>query len=826
MSERVALSLDSLSVFNAAPGNLLVLLPDTPRFTIVAVTDAYLQATFTRREQLVGQSFLEVFAAPVKDGPVGVKMQASLEQVLQHRREHRLEEQRFEVMDPARGAYAYKIWRLLNRPVLDNKGTVHYIIHSVEDVTEVRQTQQQMSEREESLRASEQLIKATLDASQDMIQVFRAVRNKEGKIIDFEWILNNHASEAYYGDVIGQRLLVNNPGVVEEDIFDAFVQVTETGVPQQNERHYVHEQFDGWFYQSVVKLGDGVVTTTSDISERKIAELALQQSKSLLQAIINAPNIGIAVYRAVRDKQGKIIDFVHEYINRASVAMLGEDFTGKLFTDHGENATVQLPKFIEVLETGRGNSYIREAQFRGHAVWFAITNTPLDGERLVHTWEDITDRKKTEAEILRLKDEVAQKATDKYHALFYHMEQGFCIIEVLFDQADNPVDYRFLEANPVFEQQTGLKDAAGKTMRQLQPGHEEHWLQAYGNVAKTGESVHFEYEASHLSGGIWYEVYAFRVSPSANHQVALLVNDVTERKKAEEALRKSEQQFRSLVAASSNMVYRMSADWREMYLLEGKDVLADTVHTISDWVDKYIPVEERPSVQAAIEVAIRTRQPFLHEHRVILADGSIGWVYSRAVPILDEEGRIVEWLGAGSDITLRKRAEQQIIEFNVLLEEQVKKKTRELQESKDLLEAEHYFLEQVTDKSPHLIYVFDLEEQRFTYINKRVEQLVGRDQEYVYAMGPHLFQAILHPADLPKRQEYISRLTTLSEQEIRDHEFRIWTGNTFRWFRSKDSIFKKEDGVVKQVIGLAEDVTYEKMMQERIQREGGQMGLN
>lgn len=72
----------------------------------------------------------------------------------------------------------------------------------------------------------------------------------------------------------------------------------------------------------------------------------------------------------------------------------------------------------------------------------------------------------------------------------------------------------------------------------------------------------------------------------------------------------------------------------------------------------------------------------------------------------------------------------------------------------------------------------------------------------------------------------MASLATLNDQEIRNHESRIWTGNSFRWFCSKDSIFKKVEGVVKQVIGLAEDVTYEKMMQERMQREGGQRGLN
>ena len=64
--------------------------------------------------------------------------------------------------------------------------------------------------------------------------------------------------------------------------------------------------------------------------------------------------------------------------------------------------------------------------------------------------ENITARKKAEQEILRLKDEMAQQAADKYLRLFNSIDQGFCIIQMIFDESDQPVDYRFLETNPVF----------------------------------------------------------------------------------------------------------------------------------------------------------------------------------------------------------------------------------------------------------------------------------------------------------------------------------------------------------------------------------------
>ena len=123
-------------------------------------------------------------------------------------------------------------------------------------------------------------------------------------------------------------------------------------------------------------------------------------------------------------------------------------------------------------------------------------------------------------------------------------------------------------------------------------------------------------------------------------------------------LRESEQQFRSFVTAASDALYKMSADWQEMHLLHGKGFLIDTSTPRSPWLDTYVPDSDKPLVQRTIAEAIRTKGMFQLEHRVIRADGTIGWTSSRALPFLDERGNIVEWLGAASDITERKRAEE------------------------------------------------------------------------------------------------------------------------------------------------------------------------
>lgn len=134
--------------------------------------------------------------------------------------------------------------------------------------------------------------------------------------------------------------------------------------------------------------------------------------------------------------------------------------------------------------------------------------------------------------------------------------------------------------------------------------------------------------------------------------------DITEQKHAQAALHESEARFRALATVGSSSIYRMSPDWREMRQLEGVAFLADTEATTSDWVERYIPVGERPRVREAIDRAIGAKGVFELEHRVLRADGTIGWTFSRAIPLFDDAGEIVEWFGAATDVTARVRADQ------------------------------------------------------------------------------------------------------------------------------------------------------------------------
>lgn len=113
----------------------------------------------------------------------------------------------------------------------------------------------------------------------------------------------------------------------------------------------------------------------------------------------------------------------------------------------------------------------------------------------------------------------------------------------------------------------------------------------------------------------------------------------------------------ALIRSSSEVRYRLNADWSELRQLAGGDFIPDTTTADRDWIDAYIPAEDRDAVRAELARAIRTKTTYLLEHRVNRVDGTVGWALSRAVPVLDDTGEIAEWFGLASDITDRKHAE-------------------------------------------------------------------------------------------------------------------------------------------------------------------------
>lgn len=154
------------------------------------------------------------------------------------------------------------------------------------------------------------------------------------------------------------------------------------------------------------------------------------------------------------------------------------------------------------------------------------------------------------------------------------IDQGFCIVEVLFDDNEKPLDYRFVELNAAFEEQTGVLDARGRTMREIEPELEDHWFATLGGIALSGEPARFQLPADKL--GRHFDVYAFRVGPAHLHQVGCLFSDISARKRQEERREliaaEVEHRAKNLFSLVSSMIRLTNADTVAEYkaTLEGR----------------------------------------------------------------------------------------------------------------------------------------------------------------------------------------------------------------------------------------------------------------
>ncbi|HEY3319847.1 MAG TPA: PAS domain S-box protein [Planctomycetota bacterium] len=217
--------------------------------------------------------------------------------------------------------------------------------------------------------------------------------------------------------------------------------------------------------------------------------------------------------------------------------------------------------------------------------------------------------------------------------------------------------------NPAFTKLTGYsaEEVIGRSHHILSSGHhEEAFYREMWSTINRGGAWHGEILNRRKDGTLYWEEMGITPLRDENGNITHFVaikQDITERKRMEEGLRQSEERYCALVRASSEAIYRMSPDASELRQLDSKAFLAETKTPSRTWFDFYIPPEEQPRVNAAMQDAIRRKDTFELEHRVRRADGSVGWTFSRAVPLLDADGKIIEWFGAASDITERKRAE-------------------------------------------------------------------------------------------------------------------------------------------------------------------------
>ena len=290
-----------------------------------------------------------------------------------------------------------------------------------------------------------------------------------------------------------------------------------------------------------------------DSSRRGLAEEALRESEERYRMLLD----GVQNYAIfMMDPRGQIVS------GNAGAERIkgytGDQIIGRNFScfflpeDIERGRPEQILRMIAA--SGRHEEQLMRVRRDGTRYLASVTLTALRDAagnlrgiaEISHDLSDITERKQTE---------------EKYRTLFNSIDEGYCTIEVLFDESDKPIDYRFLELNPSFVKQTGIQNALGKRIREIAPLHEEYWFEIYGKIALTGEPARFEHFAAQLHR--WFDVYAFRVGTPREGKVSVLFRDITKRKEAEALLLQKVEELNRSNKELGQFAYVASHDLQE-----------------------------------------------------------------------------------------------------------------------------------------------------------------------------------------------------------------------------------------------------------------------
>lgn len=259
----------------------------------------------------------------------------------------------------------------------------------------------------------------------------------------------------------------------------------------------------------------------------------------------------------------------------------------------------------------------------------------------------------------------ARRSEKRYRVLFENIDAGFCVCEVKFGEDGQAADHRLLAANPAFERHTGLSDAVGRWASEIVPGLEQHWHDAYGQVARTGKPLRFEGEAAPL--GRWYDAHLF---PVGSGRVAMLLADVTDRRRTETALRASEALARENIQRVQLALAAGAIIGTWHWDIPGDRFTVDAAFAHSFGLDpalgrEGIPLariietvhpDDRAGLAAAIAEAVARGGPYEHQYRVRRTDGRYYWIEANGRIDRAPDGTPLGFPGVLLDVEERRAA--------------------------------------------------------------------------------------------------------------------------------------------------------------------------
>jgi len=397
-----------------------------------------------------------------------------------------------------------------------------------------------------------------------------------------------------------------------------------------------------------------------DITERKNMERTLADSETRFRTLVeNVPGVS---YRCKCDEHWTM-EFISGEVEQLSGYPVS-DFIGNKVRSY---ASIIYPEDVSHVDKcvmeGVKRKDIFTIEYRvlhasgevkwvvekGQAIFDSEGNIKwLDGVIL-----DVTDNKRVE--------QLMRASEKKYRQLFENMTSGFALHEIICNDQDQPIDYRFLELNPAFEKLTGANasELVGKTIREVLPNTEDYWINHYGKVALTGEPAAFENYSQEFDR--YYDTWAF--SPDKN-KFAVVFTDITNRKKAEQALREGDSHFRALFEQSSFGVAKINSESGQFVKVNPRyaQILGYSVDEMLQLDFQSITAPEDLQADLANMAKLRKGEvsTIQIEKRYHRKDGTIVWVNFSVMPLWQAGDRPDFYLAIVEDITKRKLAETRL----------------------------------------------------------------------------------------------------------------------------------------------------------------------
>lgn len=397
---------------------------------------------------------------------------------------------------------------------------------------------------------------------------------------------------------------------------------------------------------------------------------------------------------------------------------------------------------------------------------------------------DITDHKMAEQALC--------DSERRYHSLFENMLEGFAYCKMLFNDQGRPDDFIYLDVNKSCERLTGLKNVTGRRVTEVIPGIREsnpELFEIYGRVALTGEPEKIETNIKPL--GLWLSITLY--SPEKDYFIAIFDN-VTERRRAEQALKESEERFRTASHMSNDVIYELNLETGQVMIFgdawKNIGYTPEELEFSYDAWTKLIYSDDRDTILAAADLHFKSGAPFREEYRIMCKDGSTIYVLHHGNVIRDEVGKILRWVGTFTDITERKLAEDQLRESE-----------------------ERY--RNLVERIPAITYIVSIDGgEKFLFISPQIEELLGFTPDE-WIQDPNLWNRQLYPDD--QERVFLKASESRSAGKPFVGEYRMFTrAQKVKWFRDEAVIIKNNEGKPIYVQGVMFDITASKNLEETL----------